>query len=152
MTTCTTPDCDNPVENRDTGLCASCGQAKRKQERQAKAAHDKRQRMIEQARVRKPKAPIRKISDKHRKELDAYMPERDKFLNGKRCAVYPEKKATEVHHMRGKGTGYFDAWAAERGITKLMDQRFWLSVSRDGHRRITDNSAWALENGYSLPR
>lgn len=150
--TCTTEGCDNPIENRDTGLCASCGQALRKAKRLAKSAHYKRQRMIEQAFVRKPKAHIRKISDKHRKELDAYMPERDKFLKGKRCAVYPDQKATEVHHMKGKGTGYFDAWAEERGITKLMDQRFWLAVSRDGHRQITDNSAWSLENGYSLKR
>lgn len=92
------------------------------------------------------------MSAKMKTAIDGYVPAKNKFLAGKRCAVFPDQKATQVHHMRGKGMGYFDDWARERGITKLMDERFWLAVSFDGHRKITDESAWAEQNGFTLKR
>jgi frataxin-like iron-binding protein CyaY len=34
----------------------------------------------------------------------------------------------------------------------LNDKRYWLAVSRKGHRFIEDNPKWAKDNGYSLYR
>lgn len=46
----------------------------------------------------------------------------------------------EVHHMKGR-------------IGKLLiDTRWWLPVCRTAHRKITDDSAWAIEQGYSVKR
>lgn len=58
------------------------------------------------------------------------------FLAGKRCAVFPFLKATEVHHIRG------------RLGPLLTDQRYWLAVSRLAHQRIHANLSWARANGY----
>lgn len=49
-------------------------------------------------------------------------------------------KATDVHHMKGRQGGL------------LTDTEFWLPVCRSCHRRITDDSKWAIEQGYSLKR
>jgi len=56
-----------------------------------------------------------------------------------RCAVYPEKRATEVHHKRGRGKF-------------LNDVSTWLAVSREGHERIEANPLWARDNGFSESR
>lgn len=81
-----------------------------------------------------------------------YARERRKFLDSHpQCAVYPKLKATEIHHMKGR-VGYADQWARENDIPLLVDRRFFLAVSSAGHRKITDNSKWALEMGYSLKR
>jgi hypothetical protein len=34
----------------------------------------------------------------------------------------------------------------------LLDERFWLPTSSEGHKKITENSAWAWEMGYSFKR
>lgn len=48
-----------------------------------------------------------------------------------KCAVFPWKGATDIHHQRGR-------------LSKLlMDQRWWVPVSRDGHRKIHDQPDWA---------
>lgn len=88
---------------------------------------------------KKPKA-IRKNSVKRTKENKEYLVLRDVFLNGKRCAVFPEKRATQVHHKKGR-------------IGKLLcDVRFFLPVSAEGHKKIEENPEWAKEKGYSLNR
>jgi hypothetical protein len=46
----------------------------------------------------------------------------------------------EVHHMAG------------RNNKLLIDTRWWLPVCRTAHRKITDDSAWAIEQGYSVKR
>jgi hypothetical protein len=137
MSYCKTIDCGNPVENRDTGLCASCGAAIRKG--------------LKQAAKEKKHTPIKKVSEKRKKENGKYLAEAILFLKGKNCAVYPHLKATEVHHKKGRN-GYADQWAKDHGITLLMDKRLWLPVSSEGHRYITENSKWAIEMGFSVER
>ncbi|WP_262885687.1 hypothetical protein [Myroides sp. LoEW2-1] len=34
----------------------------------------------------------------------------------------------------------------------FLDTRYWLAVSREGHRMIEENPKWAKEKGYSLNR
>lgn len=47
--------------------------------------------------------------------------------------------ATDIHHTRGRGK-------------YLLDTKTWLAVCRHCHKKITDYSAWAIENGYSYKR
>lgn len=61
---------------------------------------------------------------------------RDAFLaEHPRCAVFPERKATEIHHTRGRGRF-------------LLDTSTWLAVSRAGHEKIEVERAWARERGF----
>lgn len=82
---------------------------------------------------------IRKVSLKRAAQLAMYYSERDNFLRGKKCPVTNEP-ATEIHHMKG------------RSGALLIDKRYWLAVSRKGHRFIEDNPKWAKDNGFSLSR
>lgn len=141
MAKCKTEECWNMVENRDTGLCASCGAAIRKADRQG----------FKNDMKRLAQKPIKKISDKRKKETGKYVAEAALFVRGKTCAVFPHLKATECHHVKGR-QGYADEWAQQRGITLLMDKRYWLAVSSEGHRKITEDSAFAFEKGFSILR
>jgi len=77
---CKIPDCHKPVENRDSGLCATHSKALRK--------------------VVQPS--LRKTGEKLAKSLTAYTERKRVFLRGKRCAVHPELAATEIHHRAGR--------------------------------------------------
>lgn len=46
--------------------------------------------------------------------------------------------STEVHHKN------------KRRGAMLLDQAFWMAVSREAHERIESNKAWAREKGYLL--
>jgi hypothetical protein len=85
--------------------------------------------------------------------MKIYVPKAQKFLVGKRCAVYPNQKATQVHHMYSRSINEFaDAWAADHNMPYLLDDRFWLPVCQEAHEKITRDSKWAWENGYSFKR
>lgn len=81
---------------------------------------------------------VNKVSDKMGSSLRIYNQQRKKFLQGKKCAVFPEKEATEVHHRKGRNT-----------IELLLDEAHWLPVSREGHVKIELNPKWAKEQGFS---
>lgn len=90
-----------------------------------------------------PVKPIKRLSGKRKKEEAEFHREKIKFLNlpeNKQCRVFPDQRAIEVHHMKG------------RIGSLLLDKRFWLPVSRDGHMKVERNPNWAKENGYSLSR
>lgn len=103
----------------------------------------------------KPREPLKRSklkpkSDKQAKLDRQYSAARAAFLampENKYCAVYPDKKATEVHHMKGR-----KGFADDKRIPLIIDVRFFLAVSHEGHRRIEENPKWAYENGYSLSR
>jgi hypothetical protein len=40
----------------------------------------------------------------------------------------------------------------EKGISLLLDVRYWIPVCEKAHTEITDNSDWAIEQGYSFKR
>jgi len=85
------------------------------------------------------------------KSLGEYSRKKQKWIKGKRCAVLPHLQATDIHHMKGR-VGYADQWARENNVSLLLDERFWLAVSRLGHIRIEDNPDWARKMGYSESR
>lgn len=130
-------DCGNVVENKDTGLCASCAALHRKAERIKL----------------KEKKPIKKVSDKLADRLKQYVIIKAKWLPGKMCCVFPDKVAIEPHHSAGRShNGYYDEWAEQNDIPLLLDVRWWKPVSREGHEKIENNPEWAKANGYSESR
>lgn len=144
---CFVEDCENPVENPDIGLCATHAHQKRK------AALRILKSLLKPAKPKikqKPKA-IKKISGRMADALKKYTKLRDKFLRDKRCAIFPHLPATQVHHKKGR-VGYADDFARQAGITLLLDTRHWLPVSLEAHEKITRDSKWAIEMGYSIPR
>lgn len=135
-TTCIVEGCGRPIENRDTGLCATHSHEMRKAQRQADN--------------RKAPTPIKKVSKKQSSLLRTYTELNREFLKGKRCAV-TGAPATETHHMMGR-QGYADEGARLAGVPLLLDTRYWLPVSSEAHQKITTDSKWAIKMGYSLPR
>jgi hypothetical protein len=127
--------CGNRCEG-NTSACASCNAAIRKAERRKVSV----------------KKPINKVSGKRRNEIDQYTVLRDAFILHKWCAVHGKPcPAVDVHHMKGK-VGYCDEVAELKGIPALIDIRYWLPVCREAHNWITENSAEAIEKGYSEKR
>lgn len=99
------------------------------------------------------KTALKKISPKMKSDLAKYHKDRLLFLDKSKNKICPVtfQSTTEVHHMKGR-VGYADQFARDNEITLLHDQRFWLGVSRNGHRKIEENPEWAKEHGFSLDR
>ena len=121
---CTVEGCFKIIENRDLGLCATHNKERRKPVKEVKV-----------------KKPVKKVSDKMKDLLKLYDKLRIPWIKGKKCKVAGCKNdADQVHHQRGR-TGPL-----------LLDTTWWLPVCGNCHRRITDDSNWAIENGYSYSR
>ena len=86
--------------------------------------------------------PIPKISQKRKIENAKYIVLRIEFLGKKENSICPVtgKKTTEIHHKKGRVGSLF------------LDIRYWLAVSREGHKKIEENPEWAKKEGYSLSR
>lgn len=127
MTSCINGD-GNPVENRTTGLCASCSHALRKAEKDA-------------ARVKVVK-PIRKVSAERSKENHVYARLRKEYLEAYPCCEVPEchHKSTELHHQKG------------RSGDLLTNTDYFMAVCHEHHHMITVDSKWAIDNGFSFLR
>ena len=93
--------------------------------------------------------PIKKVSEKRNKENEIYFAKRKIFLSKKENIICPitGEKTTEIHHIK-KRIGFADDWAKENDINLLLDERFWLAVSRKGHIWIHDNINEAKKLGY----
>jgi len=126
---CCIDGCDKLAENVDTMLCASHGRAQRKAQE------------LENKPIKAPK-PIAKTSDKMAQALKIYSVKRRKFLEANpRCEVFPDKPSIEVHHGKGRAT-----------IELLLDDNYWIAVSREGHDWIHANPKEAMERGFSFSR
>jgi len=101
---------------------------------------------------KKPKA-IPKVSKKREIENAKYSVLRIEFLGKPENKICPITKqpTTEVHHKCGR-IGYADEWARLNNVPLLIDVRYFLGVSRNGHRWIEENPAEAKELGYSVDR
>lgn len=89
----------------------------------------------------KPKR-IRPVSEKRKAENIVYSELRRVFLNRPENKVCPVtgQPTTDVHHRKGR-------------IGKLLlDTKYWLAVSREGHKKIEENPEWAYKMGYSIKR
>lgn len=101
----------------------------------------------------KIRKPLPKVSKKRAVENAKYTAKLIVFLGkpeNQKCPVTGQQ-TTECHHKMGR-VGFADSWARINNIPLLLDERFWLAVSRKGHERIELNPEWAKENGYSLNR
>ena len=83
---------------------------------------------------------LRPVGQSRSHMLRRYANARKRWLAGKACAVFPEKRAVHVHHMRG------------RVGALLLDERYWLPVSWAGHRWIHDNPGRARRMGWLAQR
>lgn len=101
----------------------------------------------------KQKTPIRKVSVKQDKLNKIYSKLRIEFLSLPENQICPitKQQTTDVHHMM-KRIGFADDWARENNIPLIIDVRFFLAVSREGHDKIENNPEWAYENGFSIRR
>lgn len=122
-------NCHNETKVERNGHTSTCNRETRKAEERAK-------------RVKIVQKEINKVSPKMAAALAQYMKLKKSFLEANpNCAVYPERKATDIHHMAGRNT-----------TELLLNTDFWCPVSRDGHREIEMNPTWAKEKGFSLSR
>lgn len=90
----------------------------------------------------KPKKPIARRSKKRIIQELQYNADVKIFLGKPENRICPVTglQTNQVHHKKG------------RIGSLLLDQRYWLAVSPEGHRRIENNPEWAKENNYSLNR
>lgn len=118
----------NPIENHDTGECASCGAARRKEERRAS-----------QVKVVKP---IRKVAPKRAAQMREYYKLEKQYLECHPCCEVVEchRKSNQVHHMAG------------RQNEDLLNVDLFFACCSDCHEKITRDSAWAIKMGYSILR
>jgi hypothetical protein len=86
--------------------------------------------------------PIPKVSKKRQIENAKYSVLRIEFLGKIENRICPITKqpTTDIHHKKG------------RIGSLLLDTRYWIALSREGHKFVEENPEWAKENGYSLNR
>lgn len=83
---------------------------------------------------------IRRLSKRLEAKTRVYNRLRIEFLEANPwCAVFPEKRATTVHHPKGRGI-------------YLNDVSLWVPASMEGHTKIELNPEWARENGFTQSR
>lgn len=86
--------------------------------------------------------PIKKVSDKRKIEMLKYSVLRTEFLGkpeNQKCPI-TGKPTTDIHHMKGRVGSLY------------LDTRYWVALSREGHKFVEENPEWAKDNGYSLNR
>lgn len=138
---CRAKGCENrftPYYSTDKYCSYSCARSENERASQAKKPENKEVKRL----VRKAHQ-IKRRSEKRAKQEREYASRRKKFLarpENQRCRVFPELRATEVHHMKG------------RVGDLLLDEHYWLPVSREGHENIELNPEWAKQMGFSVSR
>jgi hypothetical protein len=92
------------------------------------------------AEIVKPMKQPKKTGDELKEKMKIYRKERRRFITlHPKCAVCGGE-SNQIHHKQG------------RIGDLLLDQTKWLAVCLPCHDRITEDSAWAIENGYSESR
>lgn len=127
---CSIEGCERFREGRNE-LCASHAALNRKADRQIKTNVEKLEN----------KKEIKKVSEKRAAQEKIYFKRVAIWKKGKKCGVRGcIKDCDDAHHQKG------------REGALLLDEKYWFPVCRLDHTRITTDSKWAIENGYSLPR
>lgn len=155
---CRNPDCDRtftPRKSTDKFCSPKCAKPFFKPPKRTPIQSDPK------PIKRKRTTRIKPMSDKRKKLVARYMKIKLEFMakpENKICPVALEgregekRPTTDIHHMMGRGLGYADEWAEQHDIPLLLDKRFFLAVSRIGHRWIEENPEKAKERGFSLNR
>lgn len=136
---------DIPKYQNKFGLCYQCLKKWMEQTEEGQEETIKRSKGMYVA--QKPRA----VSKKRQAENKIYTADRKIFLAENPICPITGENTTDIHHKKGR-IGFADDWARENKITLFLDKRFWLAVSRNGHRQIEENPIWAKEKGYSLNR
>lgn len=99
--------------------------------------------------VVKARKPIPKESKKRAVLNAKYTVQKIVFMSKPENKICPitGTPATDVHHVK-KRIGFADSWARINNIPLLLDERYWLAVSRVGHNWIHNNPIEATELGY----
>ena len=89
---------------------------------------------------KKPPTRIKPVSDKRAKQKAAYLLARNIFLmeDCNRYCPVTGKPTTEIHHTNG------------RENERLLDRKYWIAVSREGHLFIHSNPKEARQNGWLI--
>jgi hypothetical protein len=83
---------------------------------------------------------IKPVSKNLAADQREYSKLRKKFLEENPvCRVFPQLKATTVHHSRGRGK-------------YLLDVSTWVACSMEGHTKIENYPIWAREEGFTKSR
>ena len=77
---------------------------------------------------KKARKPILRRTKSRARDESKYRARVKEWLIGKRCAVFPWLMAVQCHHQRG------------RRHALLLDERFWIPVSFEGHKFIHEIS------------
>jgi len=133
--------------------CSECLHALAREEKAEQKDNAKKAKQLSQQKEKNslPRKSVSKVSAKRKAENPVYSARRVIFLEGKQCAVYPDLKATEIHHQAGR-RGYIDQYAYENKISAFLDERYWLAVSEAGHIKIEADTIWAKDMGFSIVR
>lgn len=127
------------------GCCIDCGPGSKEQPLTAKRCtfhYWNYRASLKPVKIKDIGKPIPKVSAKRKIENREYTIKRLQFLaqpENQKCPI-TGKQTTDVHHKKG------------RVGDLLLDTKFWLAVSREGHKQIEENPEWAKENNYSLNR
>lgn len=124
---CKNPDCENKAYSSTVPYC--CYACKNKM-------------ITPNLKLKSLYKPIAKVSQKRKIENLQYQVLRTEFLSKKENRICPITKqpTTDVHHSKGRVGSLF------------LDTRYWIALSREGHKKVEENPEWAKENGYSLNR
>ncbi len=88
-------------------------------------------------RVPLKRTPLRRVSIKRKAQLEQYAKARLVFLAAHpECEVFPWSPSVDVHHVRG------------RIGAMLLDERYWMAVSRKAHDLIHENPNKARAKGW----
>jgi len=89
--------------------------------------------------VLKSRTPIKKVSDKRKREGKEYVCKRlDFLLTHIMCEVENcDQRATQIHHVRGRYKFY-------------LDESTWMACCARCHTYIETNREWAKSKGYLI--
>jgi len=96
----------------------------------------------EKQKIKKEFIKIPQISKKRQVQQLKYSVLRIEFLGkmeNKACPI-TGLETTDIHHKKGRVGSLY------------LDTKFWVALSREGHKFVEENPIWAKENGYSLNR
>lgn len=100
------------------------------------ATHARAFRKANSVRPQATRLKIKPTTDKRAALKKIYLERRKTWLRGLHCAVYPEKQATQVHHIKG------------RLGNLLIDESNWLPVCAAGHEYIHEHPQESYEKGW----
>jgi len=96
----------------------------------------------EKQKIKKEFVKIPQVSKKRQVQQLKYSVLRIEFLGkieNKACPI-TGLETTDIHHKKGRVGSLY------------LDTKFWVALSREGHKFVEENPIWAKENGYSLNR